>query len=86
VTTAFLNYDKKDDQVREMREHLLHFQKVQKITPQVLNLCKLMRYVSSPSQLKKRSDGLNKTCAYIVERRAIKLQIVRRNRRLKQQD
>ena len=74
MTTAFLNYDKKDDQVGEMMEHLRHFQKVQRIALRVLNPCKLMQYVSSPLLQKKESDVWMKDYAYIAVTKAIELE------------
>ena len=75
MTTAFLNYDKKDDQAGEMMEHLRHFQMVQRITLQVLNPCKLMRYVSSPLLQKKESGVWMKDYAYIAVTKTIELEV-----------
>ena len=69
-----MNYDKKDNQAEEMMEHLLHFQKVQRITLQVLNPCKLMRYVSSPLFQKKESDVWRRDYACIAVSKATELE------------
>lgn len=70
VTIAFLNYDKKKDQVGEMMEHLFHIQEVQRIAPHVLNSCSLTQYDSRLLHLKRRNVVWRMDYACIAAKKA----------------